>query len=262
MFPSYDHIATSIDEKKVAIVKINRPEVHNAFNEKLIKEMTECGKLIENSDIRVVILTGEGRSFCAGADLNYMRKSKDFTFDENVQDASAMAEMFHVWNNLSKPIIGRINGTAIGGGIGLVAACDIAIASSNAKFGFSEVKLGIIPAVISPFVIRKIGVTAARELFLTGAQFNADTAQKIYLINYTVPDEDLDTKVNEISRELLSSGPLAIKESKELIKKNYILNNEELVKYTVAIIAELRQSDEGQEGIDAFFSKRSAKWVK
>jgi methylglutaconyl-CoA hydratase len=262
MFPSYEHITTSIDEKKVVMVKINRPEVHNAFNEKLIKEMTECGKLIESSDIRVVILTGEGRSFCAGADLNYMRKSKDYNLDENVQDASAMAEMFHIWNNLSKPIIGRINGTTIGGGIGLVAACDIAIATSNAKFGFSEVKLGIIPAVISPFVIRKIGIAAARELFLTGARFNADTAQKINLINYVIPTEDLDTKVSEISRELLSSGPLAIKESKELIKKNYVLNNEELMKYTIEVIARLRQSDEGQEGIDAFFSKRSAKWAK
>lgn len=261
-FPSFQHLVMNIDKRNIAYVKINRPEVHNSFNEKLIEELTECAELIEQSNIRVVILTGEGRSFCAGADLNYMRKSMDFNSEENENDAATMSKMFELWNTLSKPIIGRINGAAIGGGTGLVAACDIAVASENAKFGFSEVKLGLIPAVIGQFVITKIGVSAAREYFLSGEKFNAKIAEKINLVNYVVPEDKLDQKVEELIKELLSSGPSAIKASKELIRNFSQLNSDGMKKYAVEIIAKLRQSSEGQEGMEAFFSKRPTKWRK
>ncbi|OLS23549.1 MAG: 3-hydroxypropionyl-coenzyme A dehydratase [Candidatus Heimdallarchaeota archaeon LC_3] len=261
-FPKFSTLKVIIDTRNVIYVSLNRPEVHNAFNEKLIEELIICGKIIGDSDLRVIVLTGEGRSFCAGADLNYMKKSSEFTIEENIDDAKIMSEMFEIWNNLSKPIVGKINGTAIGGGIGLVSACDIAISPDNAKFGFSEVKLGIIPAIISQFVIPKIGISAAREYFLTGSRFTAETAKSINLINYVVPKDDLDQKVENIVEELLTSGPNAIKAGKLLIKNSANSNYEEFADYTIKIIAELRKSEEGQEGIEAFFSKRQANWIK
>lgn len=260
--PSYPHLQLTLDNKKILTVKLDRPNVHNAFNEELIHSLSECANFIENSDtIRCVILTGAGKSFCAGADLSYMQKSKNFSYAENLEDANNMGEMFRLWNNLSEPVIGRINGTTMGGGIGLLAACDIAITMSIAKFAFSEVKLGIIPSIISQFVINKIGFSAAREFFLTGARFSAETALKIGLVNYVVTDEkELDTKVAEITLELLSSGPKAIKASKELLRKNLELNSTDIMKYSIEKIASLRISEEAQEGISAFLDKRSPKW--
>ena len=260
--PSYTHIQLTLDNRKILTVKLNRPEVHNAFNEELISNLTECAGFIEkSSNIRGIVLTGAGKSFCAGADLNYMQKSKNFSYEENVLDATKMGTMFRVWNHLSKPVIGKINGTTLGGGTGLLAACDITITVVTAKFGFTEVKLGIMPAVISQFVISKIGFSAAREFFLTGTRFSAETALKIGLVNYVVADEkELETKVAEIILELLSSGPKAITASKELIRKNQEMNHSDLMHYSIEKIANLRVSEEAQEGISAFLEKRPPTW--
>ncbi|MFW9928834.1 MAG: enoyl-CoA hydratase-related protein [Candidatus Thorarchaeota archaeon] len=258
--PTFSTLDLNLNAKNALYVKINRPDVHNAMNEQVIDDLIHCATFIENSSVRVVILSGKGKSFCAGADLNYMKRSKDFTFQQNLNDAKQMSLMFELWNTLSKPVIGKITGFTIGGGTGLVAACDIAIAEENAKFGFSEVKLGIVPAIISPYILRKIGFTYTREFFLTGQRFSAEKAKQISLINYVVNSEELDGKVEEIISELLTSGPEAIRAGKELINKNLLLEKTELQNYCVDLIAKLRKSPEGQEGISAFLEKRKTNW--
>src|SRR5229473_1571165 len=196
----------------VLTVTLNRPEVHNAFNDELIAEAIDLFGGISETTARAVVLRGTGPNFCAGADLNWMSRMVSYTREENVRDSSMLARMYALINECPLPIIGRIQGAAIGGGVGLVAVCDIAVATRDAKFGLSEVKLGILPAVISPYVIAKIGKSHARALFLTGERFDAERALRIGLVHRVVDDVDsLDAAVNDTLSQLMSSGPEAVR---------------------------------------------------
>jgi methylglutaconyl-CoA hydratase len=248
---------------KVARISLNRPEVHNAFNATMIRELARAFEQAQkDGSVRVVLLTGVGESFCAGADLNWMREIIHYSYEQNLKESLQVAELMHQIYMLSKPTIARINGVTIGGGNGLFSACDIAIASERAKFGLSEVKIGLVPAAISPYVIRRIGESAAHEYFLTGERFDARRALEIRLVNKVVPPEELDEKVDEVIRLLLSSGPEAIARCKELLHKVPSLTLDEAKAYTAEMIARLRVSQEGQEGMAAFLEKRKPKWAK
>lgn len=247
----------------IARVTLNRPEVHNAFNDVMIKELSVVFDEVEkNQDIRVVVLTGKGKSFCAGADLNWMKRVKDYSYDDNLKGSLKLADMFYKIYASPKPTIARVNGTAIGGGTGLVAVCDIAIASVKAKFSFSEVKLGLIPACISPYVMKKCGEGECREFFLTGERLTAERAHAAGLINMVVPPDELDDVVGELVKRLVSSGPEAITKCKELLRNVAQMPFDEAREYTAEVIARLRISDEGQEGMNAFLDKRKPKWSK
>jgi methylglutaconyl-CoA hydratase len=246
-----------------ARIALNRPEVHNAFNDDLLRELADAVRhATRDRDVRVLVLTGNGKSFCAGADLNWMRSVLDYTVDQNKQDAARLVDLLDLIEACPRPVIGRINGAAVGGGVGLIAVCDIAIASSDAKFGFSEVKLGIIPAMISPYVLRKIGRGPARELFLTGDRFDAARAMDIGLVNDVVAPDKLDEAVNARVASILTSAPGALAEAKRLIRMVPDMEDPQAREYTLTKIAELRASLEGQEGMRAFLEKRKADWTK
>lgn len=253
-----------VDEQHgVLTVSLNRPDVHNAFNDELIGEASEVfASLADRADLRAVILRSSGANFCAGADLNWMSAMVRYTREENIRDASALARMFALMDECPVPVVGRIQGAAIGGGVGLVAVCDVAIATSSCKFGLSEVKLGILPAVISPYVIAKIGTTHARALFLTGERFSADRALQIGLVHRLVADEsDLDGAVADTVSQLKSSGPEAVRACKRLIRLVASSSREDGVPYTIEAIADRRTSAEGQGGMSAFLEKRKAPWL-
>jgi methylglutaconyl-CoA hydratase len=248
---------------KIGRVTFCRPEVHNAFNDQVIDEMTFAFKRLKTDpDVRVVILSGDGKSFCAGADLNWMRRVKDSAFEDNLDEARRLADLFWDIYSFPKPVIGRINGAAIGGGTGFVAVTDIAVAAQSAVFSFSEVKIGVVPACISPYVIKRVGEGKAREFFLTGERLTADRALDAGLVNRAVPDEMLDATVNGLIESLISSGPEAIRVCKELLQTVPSLTVDDFKEYTARVIAELRQSPEGQEGMDAFLNKRKPKWTE
>lgn len=250
-------------EEEVVHICFNRPEVHNAFNSHMISELDDAfEKVMVDPSVRVVVLTGEGESFCAGADINWMREIINYSFEQNLEESLHLAELLFKIYSLSKPTVAMVNGTAIGGGTGFLSACDIAVASEDAKFGLSEVKIGLVPAAISPYVIRKIGEGKAREYFLTGKRISARKAHEIGLVNDVVPFDKLKETVNEITDLLLSSGPKALEACKELIYKTPLLNAEEAKEFTARMIANLRISEEGQEGMAAFLEKRKPKWVK
>ncbi|MGB9721828.1 MAG: enoyl-CoA hydratase/isomerase family protein [bacterium] len=249
-------------EEDVGRVILNRPEVHNAFNDKMIEELSLVFDEIEkNEALRVVLLSGEGKSFCAGADLNWMRRVKDYSYEENLKESLALADMLYKIYSCSKPTIARVQGYAIGGGTGLVAVCDIAVASMDAKFSFSEVKLGLIPACISPYVVKKCGEGRCREFFLTGERMSAEKALNAGLVNIMVPPDALDKAVEGLVNQLLSSGPEAIKKCKELLRNVSGMSVDEFKRYTAEVIAQMRISDEAQEGMSAFLEKRKPKWV-
>ncbi|MCK4385175.1 MAG: enoyl-CoA hydratase/isomerase family protein [candidate division Zixibacteria bacterium] len=246
---------------RVATVTLDRPEVHNAFNEVMIAELTEIFKKIsEDESARVVLLTGNGKSFSAGADLNWMKKMINYSYEQNLEDSLKLAELFYLMYSLPKPIIAKVNGAAIGGGTGLVAACDIAIAAENAKFSLSEVKLGLVPACISPYVIRKVGEGRCREFFLMGERLTAQKALESGLVNHVVPLEELDQAVQEKVDQLISSGPKALAMCKELLKNVPGMDFNKAKTYTADMIARMRIGDEGQEGMNAFLGKRKPKW--
>lgn len=248
---------------KVAHVTFNRPDVHNAFDDTMIKELSTVFEEIEKrSDVRVVIVTGKGKSFCAGADLNWMRRVKDYSYEDNLKESLELAEMLYKVYASSKPTIARVNGAAIGGGTGLVAVCDIAIAADRAKFSFSEVKLGLIPACISPYVLKKCGEGRCREFFLTGERLTAERAHAAGLVNAIVPLEEIDTYIENITSLLISSGPEAITKCKELLRNVAEMSLEDAKKFTAEVIAQLRISDEGQEGMNAFLEKRRPNWAE
>ena len=250
-------------EAAIARVTFCRPEVHNAFNGTVITEMAHLfAELDKDNEIRVVVLTGEGKSFCAGADLNWMRSVVDQSFDENLAEATALADLFYRVYTSRRPVIGKINGAAIGGGTGFVAVCDIAIAARSAKFSFSEVKIGVVPACIGPYVIKKMGEGKARELFITGERMNADRAFEVGLVNRVVDDDNLDGNVEALIKMLLSSGPEAVGMAKKLVSEVPGMKPDEFKPFTAEMIARLRISDEGQEGMDAFLNKRKPDWVK
>ncbi|HEX8407977.1 MAG TPA: enoyl-CoA hydratase/isomerase family protein [Thermoanaerobaculia bacterium] len=246
----------------VLTVTLNRPEVHNAFNENLIAEAIDLFSSIDSDATRVLVLKGTGKNFCAGADLNWMSRMVSFTHDENVRDSSKLAKMYALMNDCPVPIVGRIQGAAIGGGVGLVAVCDIAITAGTTQFGLSEVKLGILPAVISPYVIGKIGSSHARALFLTGERFNAERALRIGLVHRVVETEsELDAAVYETVTQLKTSGPEAVRECKKLIAHVASHDLADAIPYTIEAIAERRISEEGQQGMQAFLNKGLASWV-
>jgi len=250
-------------EDQVLRITMNRPRVHNAFNAEMIRELTAAFDAAQkNPEVRVVVLTGAGESFCAGADLTWMREIIRYSYEQNLRESRELAELLHTIYTLPKPTIARINGAVIGGGTGLFSACDIVIASETARFGLSEVKIGLVPAAIGPYVIRRIGEGAARELFLTGERFDAQRALAIGLVNNVVAPEALDNRVADVVHLLLSSGPEALAKCKELLYKVPSMSLEEAKGYTAEMIASLRVSPEGQEGMAAFLEKRKPKWVK
>ena len=258
---NYDTITFKTDDR-IARVTFCRPEIHNAFNSTMISEMTDVfGKIEKDEDIRVVLLTGEGKSFCAGADLNWMRGVIKQTFDQNLAESNALAELFNKIYRCRRPVIGRINGAAIGGGTGFVAVCDMAIAARSAKFSFSEVKIGVVPACIGPYVVKKMGEGKARELFITGERMNAERAHEVGLVNKVVDDDQLDDAVDVLVKTLLSSGPEAVAMAKKLVREVPEMTPAQFKPYTAEMIAKLRVSDEGQEGMDAFLNKRKPNWM-
>jgi methylglutaconyl-CoA hydratase len=240
-------------ERDGAILRVTlaKPERRNAFDAELIAELHEA--FADVGDARVVLLAGEGESFCAGADIEWQRSAIDLSFDENVDDAMRLFAMMQAIDGCPAPVVARIQGYALGGGSGLAAAVDIAIASEDAVFGFSEVKLGIIPAVISPFVLPKIGEGGARRYFLTGERFDARTALRIGLVSEVA--DDLDGAVDQVVDELLTSGPQAAREAKRLVRTRP--QGEETAQWA----ARMRASDEGQEGLRAFLERRKAGWL-
>ena len=248
--------------ERVATVTIDRPGVHNAFNDIVIAELTDAFvRLAETSDVAVVVLASEGKSFCAGADVHCMKRMVDYSVDENVKDADALAKMLLTIRQCPKPVIARVHGAAIGGGVGLVAACDMAVAVSSAVFSLSEVRLGIIPAVISPFVLDKIGPAATRRYALTAERFKADEARRIGLVCEVVDTiKELDAEVVRLCTQIKSNGPRALAECKRLLSDLAPNDWKRIQSLTVQRIAELRVSEEGQEGLKAFLEKRPPRW--
>lgn len=258
---SYQHLRV---ERRgfAAWVTLARPDVHNAFNAALIAELHAVFEELSADDtLRAVVLAGEGRNFCAGADLNWMGASLAYTREENIEDALRMSDMFRAIDTFRHPVIGRIQGAALGGGAGLTAVCDIAIAAEDARFGFTEARLGITPAVISQFVVPKIGPGAARALFLTAERFDALRALTIGLIHKVVPAAELDDAVTATLLDIGQNGPAGVRAAKLLARDILDLSRDEARAMTAATIADLRVSPEGQEGIRAFLEKRRATWV-
>ena len=247
----------------VATLWMNRPDLHNAFDETLIAELTAaCVALNEDNDVRIVILAGRGKSFSAGADLNWMKRAANNGLDDNLNDARALAHMLRTLAEMKKPTIARIQGAALGGGMGLAAACDIAVASTKAVFATSEVKFGIIPSAISPYVLRAIGARQAYRYFQSAERIDAHRALDIGLVHETVEPEQLDTKISEIVDSLLQGGPLSQAAAKDLIRTvNGRPINDTLVDDTAHRIAHLRATPEAREGIAAFLDKRQPSWM-
>jgi methylglutaconyl-CoA hydratase len=247
----------------VARVWLNRPDVHNAFDGLMVTELRKALFDLRAVDaVRVIVVGGRGASFCAGADLEWMKAMAGFTREENLREAQALADLFFTVYESPKPVVARVHGAALGGGSGLVASSDIAVAALGTQFGFTEVRLGILPAVISPYVVAKIGESAARELFLTGERFEAVRAQEVGLVRAAVPEEDLDAAVDGRVQELLKAGPRAIAEAKALIREVAFRRVEDVQRYTVERIADVRISAEGQEGMRAFLEKRKPDWAQ
>jgi methylglutaconyl-CoA hydratase len=247
----------------VTTVTLNRPEVRNAFNDEVITELTavliELGK---RPEVRCVVLAGNGPSFCAGADLNWMKRMAGYTREENLEDASGLARMLEVLYKCPKPTIARVHGDTYAGGMGLVAACDIAVAGEGVQFCLSETRLGLIPATISPYVIRAMGPRAAHRWFLTAERFDAAEAHRIGFVHEVVPAAQLDARVGEIAQALVAAGPEAVKASKQLVHD--VAEREltaGLIRRTVEGIADIRVSDEGREGIRSFLEKRKPNWL-
>lgn len=247
----------------IGVIALNRPELHNAFNETLIEDLTEALMSLETrAEVRAVVLMGEGKSFCAGADLNWMRKMAGYSYEENYADAMGLANMLATLNRLKKPTIARVHGPAFGGGVGLVACCDIAIASTDASFALTETKLGIIPATISPYVIEAIGARQARRYFLTAERLSAAEAFRIGLVHDLVPPERLDERVIEIYARVHECGPTAQAAAKDLIRAvAHRQVRDDLITDTARRIADQRASDEGREGVGAFLAKRKPGWA-
>jgi methylglutaconyl-CoA hydratase len=240
-------------------VWLARPEVRNAFNDVLIRELRDVFTGL-SADTRVVVLSGDGRAFSAGADLEWMRSSAAFTREQNAEDAARLARVFEVIDDAPQVVVARINGAALGGAVGLIACSDVAVAIEGAKLGLTEVRLGLVPAVISPYVVRKIGESAARRFFLTGEVFDAARGRELGLIHDVVPASELDAAVEALVDTILAAGPNAVREAKRLIREVRMRDPAAAREYAVETIARLRVSEEGQEGLAAFLEKRKATW--
>jgi methylglutaconyl-CoA hydratase len=249
-----------------ATVQMQRPEVHNAFDAQLIADLTEALEHVDrDASVRAVVLTGAGSTFSAGADLNWMLGMARATELENRRDSLRLAKLMHTLNFLSKPTIAKVNGSSYGGGVGLVACCDIAIGAEGAKFCLSEVKLGLVPAVISPYVIAAIGERQARRYFLSAEVFAAEEARRIGLLHDTVPGGELDAAVDKVLHWLSKGGPLAQREAKQLIARQTEKTpsaQKVMDRQNAKLIARLRVSKEGQEGLSAFLDKRQPGWSR
>lgn len=251
------------DERGVVTLTLNRAHVHNAFNEQLISELTHVfTRLDKDESCRLVVITGEGKSFCAGADLNWMKSMVNFSKNENIEDSRKLAQMFDSINSFSKALIAKVNGHALGGGVGIVACSDYVVASEKAKFGFTETRLGLIPAVISPYCIQKIGVSNARAWFLSGEVFNAKKAMEMGLAHETCSHEELDEACEAVVASFLKAAPMATIEAKKLIRNVTSLPKEEILEYTLEAIAKQRVSAEGQEGMKCLLDKSKPSWVE
>jgi methylglutaconyl-CoA hydratase len=258
---AYRHLITK-REGAVETLTLNRPEVRNALDDEVIAELTAwTDRAGADPDLRAVVLAGAGRAFSAGADVAWMAKTIGYTEEENLRDARALARLFTALDRLRVPLVGRIHGAALGGGSGLAAVCDVAVAEDQAVFGFTEVRLGILPAVISPFVIAKIGRSAARALFLTGSRFSATRAREIGLVHAVVPAAELDAAVAAQVRDILTASPDAIAASKRLITQVAERPIDATLDLTARAIAAQRVSPQGQEGLRAFLEKRPASWT-
>lgn len=257
-------LLVTIDNRGVAEVRLNRPELHNAFDDTLIAELTESlQRLNDNPRVRALVLASNGKSFSAGADLNWMARMADYDQTQNLEDSRALAALMATLNQMLVPTIARVQGAAYGGGVGLAACCDIVVASDNASFALTEVKLGLMPAVISPYVIAKIGISAARRYFLTAERFDAATAKQLGLVHEVVDRDELDSKIESLLTTLLTNGPHAMAAAKMLIQH---VGNQRiepgLIDETAQRIARIRASDEGKDGLRAFLDKRQPGWVQ
>lgn len=250
-------------ENRTATVTLNRPEVRNAFNETMIAELTDVFRTLGVHDgVRAIVLAANGPAFCAGADLNWMKKMAAYTYEENRADAAQLAAMLKTIYACPKPVVAKVQGDCYAGGMGLVAACDIAVSSEAAQFCLSEVKLGLIPATISPYVISAIGERAARRYFLTAERFSAQEAHRIGFVHEVVPAEALDAACGEIVNALVNNSPNAVKEAKRLVQD--VAGRElsdALIADTAKRIADIRSSEEGKEGVQSFLEKRKPGWL-
>lgn len=260
-----DTLLTSIEDNGVATVTLNRADVHNAFNDDLIWELDKAFKTLgENPDVRAILLTGNGKSFSAGADLNWMKAASTYTEEQNKKDAMRLSGMLASINNCPKPTIAIVNGATFGGGVGLVSCCDMAIAVENAKFSLSEVRLGLTPATISPYVVAAIGARNARRYFLTAERFSAAKAKEIGLVHEIAPSlQDAFSLAHDMIKNILGGAPVAQAEAKDLIA---FVNGKEITESlrmdTASRIANRRASTEGKEGLSAFLEKRTPNWIK
>ena len=259
---SFRHLEVRRDGP-VERVTLNRPGVRNAFDDVVVGELTSWAVAAErDSELRVAVLAGAGAAFCAGADLDWMARMAAYSEQENLEDARALADMFAALDGLPMPLIGRVQGAALGGGTGLAAVCDVVVASEHAVFGFTEVRLGLVPAVISPFAVARIGASAARELMLTGRRFGATDAARLGLVHAVVADADLDATVDRYVRDVLAAAPSAVAITKQLIRRVVGRRPADVRDDTARVIAAQRVSPEGQEGLRAFLEKRTPSWAR
>lgn len=258
-----NNIELEIDQS-VARIWLNRPELSNAFNDELIQELTELLVSIEKDEsVRVIVLGGRGKHFCAGADMNWMRSMAEYSEAENQQDAQKLANLLSQLNFQRQPVIARCQGAAFGGGVGLLACCDMVVATDKSMFCLSEVRLGLTPATISPFVVEAIGARQARRYFLTAERFNSVTANQLGLVTIQASEEELDSQIEELIQHLLAGGPNAQADAKQLIQTvTSEPNFEAMQRYTVELIARQRVSEEGQDGLSAFLNKQKAGWIQ
>jgi methylglutaconyl-CoA hydratase len=255
-------VLCTVNELGVATVTLNNPDKHNAFDDEVIALLTTIfSNIADNPDIRVMVLTSTGKSFCAGADLGWMKRMADYSYQENLADSNALAQLFNVLNFMPQATIAQVQGAAFGGALGLVSCCDIVVAANKASFCLSEVKLGLIPATISPYVINAIGLKAARRYFLTAERFFADQAKSIGLVDEVVDINELEDTTNAFVHTLLANGPMAVKAAKKLaLDVAHQPIDDKLIADTSDRIASIRVSEEGQEGLTSFFEKRPANW--
>ncbi len=251
-----------VSENNISSLWLNRPEVHNAFNEQMIFELKHYFEsTIDDKNTRLIILIGRGKSFCAGADIKWLKSVVKYSFDKNYEESLQLSKCLNAIYNCPIPTMAIVHGASMGGANGLLAACDFAYAHEDTTFSLSEVKIGIIPAAISPYIIKRVGEFKTRELTITGKRFKAGDAEKYNLINSSFDEFQMEDEVNKVIKLILSSGPSAIRKGKELIYN--VVNNislEDAIEYTAKIIAEIRTSDEGQEGMNAFLEKRKPNW--
>ena len=261
---SENTVLCEVDDRGIATITLNRPDVHNAFDDALIETLTDAIKKIDGiDDVRAVVLAANGKSFSAGADLRWMQRMAGYSKEENLEDARRLAALMRALQKLSKPTLARVQGSAFGGGVGLVACCDIVIASENARFALTEVKLGLIPAVISPYLSRAMGERQARRYMLTGERFSAEEAYRLGLVHDVVPESVLDERLKSVLSMLLENGPEAMAAVKTLMDR--VAGgplDDAMIEDTARRISEVRATKEGKEGVTAFLEKRKPRWSK